>query len=324
MATVPARRRKGLARQVLDAAVESAREAGCSALWLEVVDRNAAAVALYRARGFARVRDLVVWSLPAVDRAGEPTRAVDEREAQAWIAAHREEREPWQRADGTLARLREAGAALRGRVLERSGEVVGAVVYRDATTVNAFQLSSFTPAERAGANAFFALAWSAANAVGAVLSGAIRARLGPDGFTFNLVTLGEPSMLPILETVDVGEVRLVGAGAIGQAAAHTLALAGAKGMLVAVDPASANGDRLVRYQLLHGEVQQADIEQFLRRLRQAGMQNIPAHRGGGIDDSRYNQHAEHGKQEGVVARREHIVDQPTENQRQHRAYQACE
>src|SRR5207247_975017 len=56
-------------------------------------------------------------------------------------------------------------------------------------TVIAFQLSSFTPAERAGANAFFALAWSAANAVGAVLSGAIRARLGPDGFTVNLVTL---------------------------------------------------------------------------------------------------------------------------------------
>ncbi len=41
-------------------------------------------------------------------------------------------------------------------------------------TVNAFQLSSFTPAERAGANAVFALAWSAANAVGAILSGAIR------------------------------------------------------------------------------------------------------------------------------------------------------
>src|SRR5207302_923607 len=53
-------------------------------------------------------------------------------------------------------------------------------------TVNAFQLSSFTPAERAGANAVFALAWSAANAVGAILSGAIRSRLGPDGFTVNL------------------------------------------------------------------------------------------------------------------------------------------
>ena len=56
-------------------------------------------------------------------------------------------------------------------------------------TVNAFQLSSFTPAERAGANAVLALAWSAANAAGAILSGAVRARLGPDGFTANIVTL---------------------------------------------------------------------------------------------------------------------------------------
>ncbi len=56
-------------------------------------------------------------------------------------------------------------------------------------TVNAFQLSSFTPAERAGANAVIALTWSAANAGGAILSGAIRARLGPEGFTINVVTL---------------------------------------------------------------------------------------------------------------------------------------
>jgi predicted MFS family arabinose efflux permease len=56
-------------------------------------------------------------------------------------------------------------------------------------TVNAFQISSFTPAERAGANAVFALAWSAASAVGAILSGAVRQRLGPDGFTVNIVTL---------------------------------------------------------------------------------------------------------------------------------------
>ncbi|HEY2868620.1 MAG TPA: GNAT family N-acetyltransferase [Gaiellales bacterium] len=142
MATVPAQRRQGLARGMLDAAIESAREAGCSTVWLEVVDRNTAAVALYRARGFAQVRDLTVWSLPAAERAGEALRKVDELEAQAWIAAHREEREPWQRADGTLSRLRETGAALRGLVLERSGEVAGAIVYRDATTVSVFQLAA--------------------------------------------------------------------------------------------------------------------------------------------------------------------------------------
>ncbi|TMC72307.1 MAG: MFS transporter [Chloroflexi bacterium] len=56
-------------------------------------------------------------------------------------------------------------------------------------TTSAFQLSSFTPAERAGANAVLSLAWSAANAVGAILSGAVRARLGPEGFTANIVTL---------------------------------------------------------------------------------------------------------------------------------------
>jgi len=56
-------------------------------------------------------------------------------------------------------------------------------------TVNAFQLSSFTPAERAGANALFALAWSAANAIGAIVSGAVRGAVGPAGFTVNLITL---------------------------------------------------------------------------------------------------------------------------------------
>ncbi len=140
MATTPAHRRQGLARRMLDAAIDSAAEAGCETVWLEVVDRNAAAVALYRARGFAAGRDLGVWSLPAAGGAG--AREVDERDAHDWIAAHREEREPWQRADGTLDRLREAGAALRGLLLERSGEIAGAVVCRDATAVSVLQLAA--------------------------------------------------------------------------------------------------------------------------------------------------------------------------------------
>jgi GNAT superfamily N-acetyltransferase len=141
MATVPAHRRHGLARRVLDAGIDSAAAAGCTTVWLEVIDRNAAAVALYRERGFAEVRDLAVWSLPASDGGGE-ARAADERNAHAWIAAHREEREPWQRADGTLDRLREAGAALRGLVLERSGQVAGALVCRDATAASVLQLAA--------------------------------------------------------------------------------------------------------------------------------------------------------------------------------------
>lgn len=142
MATAPAHRRRGLARRMLDAAVDAAAEAGCATVWLEVVDRNAAAVALYRTRGFARVRDLAVWSLPAADGAGPGVDNVDEREARAWIAAHREEREPWQRADGTLDRLREAGAALRGIALERTGEIAGALVCRDGAAVSVLQLAA--------------------------------------------------------------------------------------------------------------------------------------------------------------------------------------
>jgi ribosomal protein S18 acetylase RimI-like enzyme len=142
MATDPAHRRAGLGRRMLDAAAASAATAGCATLWLEVVDRNAAAVALYRARGFTQVRDLVAWSLPAAAGDVAGAREVPEREAHAWIAAHREEREPWQRADGTLARLREAGARLRGIVVERSGEVAGALVCRDATAVSVLQMGA--------------------------------------------------------------------------------------------------------------------------------------------------------------------------------------
>jgi Acetyltransferase (GNAT) family len=142
MATVPAHRRTGLARRMLDAAIDFAAEAGCQTVWLEVVDRNAAAVALYRARGFAPVQELAVWSLPAVEGSSAEGREVDERDAHAWIAAHREEREPWQRADGTLDRLRDAGAALRGLVLERSGAVAGALVCRDGTAVSVLQAAA--------------------------------------------------------------------------------------------------------------------------------------------------------------------------------------
>src|SRR5262249_24037124 len=41
-------------------------------------------------------------------------------------------------------------------------------------------------------------------------------------------------------------------------------------LLVAVDPAAPAGDRLVAYQLVHGEGQQADVAGLLGRLRAAG------------------------------------------------------
>jgi hypothetical protein len=81
--------------------------------------------------GFDRARDVVVWSLPAL-RDGVPrSESVDPDVAQTWIAAHRESREPWQRADESVARIRPRGAAVRARVVDRDGEIAAAVVFRD-------------------------------------------------------------------------------------------------------------------------------------------------------------------------------------------------
>lgn len=130
MATAPAHRRAGLARTVLDAALAAAREAGCDTVWLEVVDSNAPAIALYAAAGFERVRDVVVWTLAAADAAAPPARALDEPAAQAWVAAHRDDREPWQRADATLERLRSSGETHAGLAVERDGAIAAAAVCR--------------------------------------------------------------------------------------------------------------------------------------------------------------------------------------------------
>ena len=43
-------------------------------------------------------------------------------------------------------------------------------------------------------------------------------------------------------------------------------------LLLAVDPAASDGDRLVGYQLVHGEVDGAVIDKFLSHLREAGIQ----------------------------------------------------
>ncbi len=54
LAVIPAARRRGVARRLLALAVERARDDGADALFLEVSDRNEAAVALYDGAGFVR------------------------------------------------------------------------------------------------------------------------------------------------------------------------------------------------------------------------------------------------------------------------------
>jgi predicted MFS family arabinose efflux permease len=64
------------------------------------------------------------------------------------------------------------------------------LMYGSSSTWRAFQLSSFSPAERAGITAILAIAWNATAALGSLASGAVRAALGDAGWTANLATLG--------------------------------------------------------------------------------------------------------------------------------------
>jgi GNAT superfamily N-acetyltransferase len=129
MGVVPEARRRGLGSAVMEAAADEARSRGVRDLRLEVIDRNGPAVQLYRQLGYEHVRDLDVWSLadagPAV--AGAAAVAVDD--AHAWIAARRAGREPWQRADTTLANTLRHETPPTAIELTRGGERVGAAVH---------------------------------------------------------------------------------------------------------------------------------------------------------------------------------------------------
>jgi ribosomal protein S18 acetylase RimI-like enzyme len=115
---VPPERRRGTGRRLMQALHENARSRGVERIWLEVIVGNTGAVALYEGFGYARVRDLEVWSLRA-GAAGEANE-VGAGEAHAWIRTHRTEREPWQRDDASLAKA----ADLRGLVVDGAAAVV--------------------------------------------------------------------------------------------------------------------------------------------------------------------------------------------------------
>jgi GNAT superfamily N-acetyltransferase len=101
--TPPARRR-GIGEQLTRALMDSARERGATQMLLEVITENAPAIALYEKLGFEHVRELEVLSLPEA-AGGGGAEEVPLDVAQALIAARREEPEPWQREDETVAHL---------------------------------------------------------------------------------------------------------------------------------------------------------------------------------------------------------------------------
>lgn len=135
---VPAQRGTGLGEALMRGLMAAARARGVERLWLEVIVENTAAVRLYEKLDFAHVRDVEVWSLDAQAAQGgsRPSpEALDE--AHARVRAQRQAREPWQRADATVARLAELEPAPQGLLVDGGA----AVVRSSAGRVNLLQLA---------------------------------------------------------------------------------------------------------------------------------------------------------------------------------------
>ena len=122
-----AHRGKGLGESLMRGVIDEARARGIRDLWLEVLVQNEPAIRLYEKLGFETVRDLEVWALePLVFRKHKVSSVPAER-AQARIRAERTWREPWQRADESVANqenvegLESEGGAI---LFRRSGERV--------------------------------------------------------------------------------------------------------------------------------------------------------------------------------------------------------
>ena len=120
------RRGEGIGKQLMQAAEDEARARGLKRIWLEVLVQNEPAIALYEKRGYKHVRELEVWSLGDLVAVSNyvpvPVTAVHER-----IRRERSEREPWQRADETVANLEDVEGleSERGAMLfRRTGERV--------------------------------------------------------------------------------------------------------------------------------------------------------------------------------------------------------
>lgn len=118
---VPAYRGTGLGEALMRALIAESGSRGVERLWLEVIVENTTALRLYEKLGFAHVRDVEVWSLPGRQENLLLGSAAD---AQTVVRAHRRAREPWQRADETVARLTELDPAPAGVLVDGGAAVV--------------------------------------------------------------------------------------------------------------------------------------------------------------------------------------------------------
>lgn len=145
-----------------------------------------------------------------------------------------------------------------------------ALVVVDAAGWNAFidQVAEPGPASAAAAMAAASIGMAAVfrNVFAEELAG--RARIAAEPGGFNLLTLGEPIQLdvPISPTVTLGDVHLAGCGAIGQAAALTLANHSVSGTLFAVDHERTELSNAQRYLLMLAIDEDVRKPDLIRRI----------------------------------------------------------
>ena len=146
-----AHRGKGLGEALMREVIDVAGKRGLRELWLEVLTPNVPAIALYEKLGFGTVRAVEVWSLERrVAQRQETVRSVPLEQGQARIARERRQREPWQRADESVAHYEEVEAleSDRGAILfRRSGERASLLQGVAADEESARELIEALPAE---------------------------------------------------------------------------------------------------------------------------------------------------------------------------------
>jgi ribosomal protein S18 acetylase RimI-like enzyme len=132
----PFARRQGIAERLMRAVLDEARILGVREVWLEVLVQNEPAIRLYEKLGFEDVRGLDVWILDSA-AGGTPAGETSVEAAHERIRSLRLATEPWQRDDGTLARLRQLEPAPEGFV---SGDAA-LIVRRTPQAVSVIQIA---------------------------------------------------------------------------------------------------------------------------------------------------------------------------------------
>lgn len=114
---VAAARRNGIGETLMRAVQDEGRKRGLRRVWLEVIEANEQAFHLYEKLGYTVTRELEVWSLADEQPAG----SAEQISLEIASTLLPDEREPWQRADESVAQQRDVLAL---------GTAEGAAIFR--------------------------------------------------------------------------------------------------------------------------------------------------------------------------------------------------